>query len=126
MIRLINEYLPRINFLLLVILVIMVGIIGFDYFKSKKEGREVIKQFTEMTKKEEDDKVVVVLKDGIFQELEGKEVSIESLSPLIVKYKGNVFRKDGTFFIYIKDNVIYVFDMNNKSIIMLKEESKND
>jgi hypothetical protein len=126
MIRLINEYLPRINFLLLVILVIMVGIIGFDYFKSKKEGQEVIKQFTEMTKKEEDDKIVIVSKDGIFHELEGKEVSIESLSPLIVKYQDNVFRKDGAFYIYIKDNVIYVFDMNNKNIMVLKVEGKND
>jgi hypothetical protein len=117
MVRLINEYLPRINFLLLVVLVIMIGIIGFDYFKSKKESQEVIKQFTEMAKKEEDNKVVIVSKDGIFQVLEGKEVSIVSLSPLIVKYQDNVFRKDGTFYLYTKGNIIYVFDMYNKSII---------
>jgi hypothetical protein len=117
MIRLVNEYLPRINFLLLVILVVIIGIIGFDYFKSKKENQEVIKQITEMTKKKEDNKVIIVSKDGIFQVLEGKEVSIESLSPLVIKYQDNVFKKDGTFYLYTKGNVIYVFDMNNKSII---------
>jgi hypothetical protein len=119
MIRLINEYLPRINFLLLIVLVIMIGIIGFDYFKSRKENQEVIKQFTEIVKakKEDDNKVVIVSKDGIFQVLEGKEVSIVSLSPLIIKYQDNVFRKDGTFYLYTKGNIIYIFDMYNKSII---------
>lgn len=117
MIKLVNEYLPKINFLLLIILVIMIGIIGLDYFKSKKENQEVIKQFAQMTKKEEDNKVIIVSKDGIFQVLEGKEVSIESLSPLIVKYQDNIFRKDGTFYLYTKGNVIYVFDMYNKNII---------
>jgi hypothetical protein len=117
MTRLVNEYLPRINFLLLVVLVVMIGVIGFDYFKSKKENQEVIKQFTQMAKKEADNKVVIVSKDGIFQVLEGKEVSIESLSPLIVKYQDNMLRKDGTFYLYTKGNIIYVFDMNNKSII---------
>ncbi|MBX0311788.1 MAG: hypothetical protein JHC31_08420 [Sulfurihydrogenibium sp.] len=123
MVRLVNEYLPRINFLLLIILVAMIGIIGFDYFKSKKENQEAIRQFTEIvkTKKEEgDNKIIIVSKDGIFQVLEGKEVSIESLSPLIVKYQDNVFRKDGTFYLYTKGNVIYVFDMHNKSIIGAK------
>jgi hypothetical protein len=95
----------------------MIGIIGLDYFKSKKENQEVIKQFAQMTKKEEDNKVIIVSKDGIFQVLEGKEVSIESLSPLIVKYQDNIFRKDGTFYLYTKGNVIYVFDMYNKNII---------
>jgi hypothetical protein len=91
--------------------------LGFDYFKSKKENQEVIKQVVEMTKKETDNKVVIVSKDGVFQVLEGKEISIESLSPLIVKYQDNVFKKDGTFYLYTKDNIIYVFDMYNKSII---------
>jgi hypothetical protein len=123
MVKLINEYLPRINFLLLVILIVMIGIIGFDYFKSKKENQEVIKQFTEMAKikKEEDNKVVIVSKDGIFQVLEGKEVSIDSLSPLIVRYQNNVLEEDGTFYLYTKGNVIYVFDINNKTIIGAKK-----
>jgi hypothetical protein len=95
----------------------MIGIIGFDYFKSKKESQEVIKQFAELTKKEEDNKVIIVSKDGIFKVLEGKEVSIVSLSPLIVRYQDNVLRKDGTFYLYTKGNIIYVFDMYNKSII---------
>jgi len=118
MIRLVNEYLPKINLLLLLILVVMIGVIGFDYFKNKKESQEAIRKVVEMTKKkEEDNKVVIVSKDGIFQILEGKEVSIESLSPLIIKYQDNVFKKDGTFYLYTKGSIIYVFDMNNKSII---------
>lgn len=123
MIRLINEYLPKINFLLLIILVIMIGIIGFDYFKGKKENQETIKQFTEIAKKKkEDNKVVIVSKDGIFQVLEGKEISIESLSPLIIKYQDNILKKDGTFYLYTKGDIIYVFDMYNKSLIGKKEK----
>lgn len=122
MTRLINEYLPKVNFILLVVLIVMIGIIGLDYFKSKKENQEAIKQLTEMPKieKENDNKIVIVSKDGIFQILEGKEVSIESLSPLIIKYQDNTFRKDGTFYLYTKDNVIYIFDINNKTIIGAK------
>jgi hypothetical protein len=101
----------------------MIGIIGFDYFKSKRENREAIRQFTEIvkTKKEGDNKIIIISKDGIFQVLEGKEVSIESLSPLIVKYQDNVLRKDGTFYLYTKGNIIYVFDMHNKSIVGAKK-----
>lgn len=123
-IRIVNEYLPKINFLLLLFLVVAIGILGFDYFKSKKESQEVIKQVIEITKKEADNKVVIVSKDGVFQILEGKEVSIESLSPLIVKYQDNVFKKDGAFYLYTKDNVIYVFDMYNKSIIGSKRRGE--
>jgi len=47
----------------------------------------------------EDSRIVVVMKDGIFYVLEGKEVSIESLSPLIIRHKDNVFRKDGRFYL---------------------------
>lgn len=128
MIRIINEYLPKINFLLLTILAIMIGIIGFDYLKNEKENQKVIKQFTEIIKKDNNNnKVIIVSKDGIFQVLKGKEISIESLSPLIIKYQDNILRKNGTFYLYTKDNIIYVFDMNNKGIIGSKrEEIKND
>lgn len=120
MARLINEYLPKINFLLLAILIITIGIIGFDYFKNKKEKQKEIKQFTEVTKREENNKIIIVSRDGIFQVLEGKEVSVESLSPLIIKYQDNIFRKNGTFYLYTKDNIIYVLDIYNKSIIGAK------
>jgi hypothetical protein len=101
----------------------MIGIIGFDYFKGKKENQETIKQFTEIAKKKkEDNKVVIVSKDGIFQVLEGKEISIESLSPLIIKYQDNIFKKDGTFYLYTKDDIIYILDIYNKSLIGKKEK----
>jgi hypothetical protein len=57
------------------------------------------------------------LKDGIFYVLDGKEVSIESLSPLIIRHQGNVFRKEGRFYLYTKGNVIYVFDINNANLV---------
>ncbi len=124
--KIINEYLPKINFLLLLFLVVLIGIFGFDYLKSKKESQEALKQVVEMTKSEADNKIVIVSKDGVFQVLEGKEVSIESLSPLIIKYQDNVFKKNGIFYLYTKGNIIYVFDMYNKSIIGSKRGYKND
>jgi len=44
-------------------------------------------------------------------------VSIESLSPLIIRHQDNVFRKDGRFYLYTKGNVIYVFDIHNENLI---------
>jgi len=125
-IKIINEYLPKINFLLLLFLVVLIGIFGFDYLKSKKESQEVIKQVVEMTKNEANNKIVIVSKDGVFKILEGKEVSIESLSPLIIKYQDSVFKKNGIFYLYTKGNIIYVFDMYNKSIIGSKKRGEKE
>ena len=110
--RLINEYLPRVNFVLLVVLFLMVSAIGIDYFRERGErGRsssvEEVKQSP----------IIVVVKDGIFYVLEGKEVSIESMSPLIIRHQGSVFRKEGRFYLYTKGNVIYIFDINNERLI---------
>jgi len=110
--RLINEYLPRVNFVLLVVLVVMVSAIGIDYFTERRErGKsvpvEVVKQSP----------IIIVVKDGIFYVLEGKEVSIESMSPLIIRHQDNVFRKEGRFYLYTKGSVIYIFDINNEGLI---------
>uniref|UniRef100_A0A7C5SYS3 Uncharacterized protein n=1 Tax=Thermocrinis ruber TaxID=75906 RepID=A0A7C5SYS3_9AQUI len=112
--KFVNEYLPRVNFVLLVVLVVMVSVIGFDYFREKREKRE---KLAAVVKQVEDSKIVVVVKDGIFYVLDGKEVSIESLSPLVIRYQDNVFRKDGRFYLYTKGNIIYVFDMYNENLI---------
>jgi hypothetical protein len=109
--KFVNEYLPRVNFVLLVVLVVMVFAIGLDYFMEKRKKVEVV------ARQVEDSKIVVVMRDGIFYVLDGKEVSIESLSPLVIRYQDNVFRKEGRFYLYTKGNVIYVFDMNNENLI---------
>ncbi len=103
--KFVNEYLPRINFVLLLVLVVMVYAIGFDYFlKKRRKASAVVREV-------EDSKIVVVMMDGAFYVLDGKEVFIESLSPLVIRYQDHVFRKEGKFFLYTKANVIYVFDM---------------
>jgi hypothetical protein len=117
MTKIINTFLPKINFILLVFLVIAVGTIGFDYFKSKKESQELINHVMELANSKSNNKVIIISKDGIFQVLEGKEVSVESLSPLVVEYQNNVFKKDGRFYLYTKGNVIYVFDVYNRYLI---------
>jgi len=109
--KFVNEYLPKVNFVLLLVLVVMVFAIGFDYFMEKKRKEDVVARAVE------NGKLVVVVKDGIFYVLDGKEVSIESLSPLIIRHQDNVFRKEGRFYLYTKDNVIYVFDINNENMI---------
>jgi hypothetical protein len=109
--KFVNEYLPRVNFVLLVVLVVMVSAMGLDYFMEKRKRAEVV------VRQVEDGKIVVVMRDGIFYVLDGKEVSIESLSPLIIRHQDNVFRKEGRFYLYTKGNVIYVFDMNNENLI---------
>jgi len=83
----------------------------FDYFMVKRKKVEFV------VREVEDGRVVVVVKDGIFYVLDGKEVSIESLSPLIIRHQDNVFRKDGRFYLYTKGNVIYVFDIHNENLI---------
>jgi hypothetical protein len=110
--KFVNEYLPKVNFVLLLVLVVMVSAIGFDYFMEKKRKEDVVVRAVEDSKL-----VVVVLKDGIFYVLDGKEVYIESLSPLIIRHQDNVFRKEGRFYLYTKGNVIYVFDINNDNLI---------
>jgi len=110
--KFVNEYLPRVNFLLLVILVVMVSAIGIDYFMERRErGKgfpvEEVKQSP----------IIIVVKDGIFYVLDGKEVSIESMSPLVIRHQDNVFRKEGRFYLYTKGNVIYIFDINNERLI---------
>jgi hypothetical protein len=109
--KFVNEYLPKVNFVLLLVLVVMVSAIGLDYFMEKRKKAEVV------VREVEDSRIVVVLKDGIFYVLDGKEVSIESLSPLIIRHQDNVFRKDGRFYLYTKGNVIYVFDMYNENLV---------
>jgi len=109
--KFVNEYLPRVNFVLLLVLVVLVSAIGFDYFMEKR------KKVSAIVREVEDSKLVVVMKDGIFYVLDGKEVSIESLSPLIIRHQDKVFRKDGRFYLYTKGNVIYVFDINNENLI---------
>ena len=109
--KFVNEYLPRVNFILLLVLVLMVSAIGLDYFMEKRKKAEVV------ARQVEDSKIVVVMRDGIFYVLDGKEVSIESLSPLVIRYQDNVFRKEGRFYLYTKGNVIYVFDIKNESLI---------
>jgi hypothetical protein len=109
--RVINEYLPRVNFVLLLVLVVMVGAIGFDYFMEKRKGGGI------SVRAVEDNKIVVVVKDGIFYVLDGKEVSIESLYPLIIKHQDNTFKKDGRFYLYTKGNTIYIFDINNENLV---------
>jgi hypothetical protein len=109
--KFVNEYLPKVNFVLLLVLVVMVSAIGFDYFMEKKRKEDVVARVVE------DGKLVVVLRDGIFYVLEGKEVFIESLSPLVIRHQDNVFRKEGRFYLYTKGNVIYVFDINNENLI---------
>ncbi len=130
--KFVNEYLPKVNFVLLLVLVVMVSAIGFDYFMERRKKMSTI-EFDysieiEKRKKEsavamevEDSNIVVVMKDGIFYVLDGREVSIESLSPLVIRYQGNVFRKDRRFYLYTKDNVIYVFDMYNGNLIGLRK-----
>jgi len=110
--RLINEYLPRVNFVLLVVLVIMVFVVGLNYFMGKREkGKgssvEEVKQSP----------IIIVVKDGIFYMLVGKEVFIESLSPLVIRHQDNVFRREGRFYLYTKGNVIYIFDINNRKLV---------
>jgi hypothetical protein len=109
--KFVNEYLPRVNFVLLVVLVVMVSAIGLGYFMEKRRNAEVV------VRQVEDGKIVVVMRDGIFYVLDGKEVSIESLSPLIIRHQNNVFKKDGRFYLYTKGNVIYIFDINNENLI---------
>jgi len=112
--KFVNEYLPKVNFVLLLVLVVMVSAMVFDHFifTEKREKASAI------VREVEDSKIlVVVLRDGIFYVLEGKEVSIESLSPLIIRHQNNVFRKEGRFYLYTKGNVIYVFDMYNENLI---------
>lgn len=120
MVKLVNEYLPKINLLLFIILIIMITITEINELKNKKENQ--LTKTTETTKKEEDNKIIIVSKDGILQILKGKEISIENLSPLIIKYQDNVLKEDGTFYLYTKDNTIYIFDIHNKSIIGTKEK----
>jgi hypothetical protein len=109
--KFVNEYLPKINFVLLLVLVVMVYVIGFDYFmKKRKSGGFAVREVG-------DSKIVVVIMDGIFYVLDGKEVFIESLSPLVIRYQDNVFRKEGKFYLYTKGNVIYVLDMYNENLI---------
>ncbi len=110
--RLINEYLPKVNFVLLVVLVIMVSVIGMEYFR---ERRERAKSFS--VEEVKHSPIIIVVKDGIFYVLDGKEVSIESLSPLVIRHQGNVFRKEGRFYLYTKGSVIYIFDINNERLI---------
>ncbi len=96
---------PKVNLVLLLVLVVMMSAIGFDYFMERRKKVSAIEfdYFIEKRKKEsavvrevEDSKiVVVVMKDGIFYVLDGREVSIESLSPLVIRHRDNVFRKDG-------------------------------
>jgi len=117
--RLINEYLPKVNFVLLVVLVVMVSAIGIDYFR---ERRERVAGFSVEEVKQ--NPIIVVVKDGIFYVLDGKEVSIESMSPLVIRHQGNVFRKEGRFYLYTKGNVIYVFDMNNENLIGQRKGGK--
>jgi len=109
--KFVNEYLPKVNFVLLLVLVVMVSAIGFDYFMEKRRREDVVARAVE------DGKLVVVVKDGIFYVLDGKEVSIESLSPLVIRHQDNVFRKEGRFYLYTKGSVIYVFDINNENLI---------
>jgi hypothetical protein len=110
--KFVNEYLPKVNFVLLLVLVVMVSAIGLDHFMEKRrKGSAVVRGV-------EDSKIIiVVLRDGIFYLLDGKEVSIESLSPLIIRHQDNVFRKEGKFYLYTKGNVIYVFDIHNENLI---------
>jgi len=110
--RLINEYLPRVNFVLLVVLVIMVSVIGIDYFM---ERRERGKGFS--VEEVRQSPIIIVVKDGIFYVLDGKEVSIESMSPLVIRHQDNVFRKEGRFYLYTKGSVIYIFDINSEGLI---------
>jgi hypothetical protein len=109
--KFVNEYLPKVNFVLLLVLVVMVSAIGLDYFMEKRKKASAVVMGVR------DSKLVVVMKDGIFYVLDGKEVSIESLSPLIIRYQDNVFRKEGKFYLYTKGNVIYVFDMYNENLV---------
>jgi ribonucleotide monophosphatase NagD (HAD superfamily) len=110
--KFVNEYLSKVNFVLLLVLVAMVFAIGLDHFMEKRKKADAVVRAVEESKI-----VVVVLRDGIFYVLEGKEVSIESLSPLIIRHQDNVFRKEGRFYLYAKGNVIYVFDMYNENLI---------
>jgi len=110
--RLINEYLPKVNFVLLVVLVVMVFAIGIDYFRERRESG---KGFSVEEAKQSP--IIIVIKDGIFYVLDGKEVSIENLSPLVIRHQGNVFRKEGRFYLYTKGSVIYIFDINNEGLI---------
>jgi hypothetical protein len=109
--KFVNEYLPKVNFVLLLVLVVMVAVMVFDHFMEKR------KRVAAFVREVEDSKIVVVLRDGIFYVLDGKEVSIESLSPLVIRYQDNVFRKEGRFYLYTKGNVLYVFDMYNENLI---------
>jgi len=110
--KFVNEYLPKVNFVLLLVLVVMVSAVVFDYFMAKRKKVEFV-----VREVEDGRVVVVVIKDGIFYVLDGKEVSIESLSPLVIRHQDNVFRKDGRFYLYTKGNVIYVFDIHNENLI---------
>jgi hypothetical protein len=105
--RVINEYLPKINFVLLLVLVVMVGAI---FMEKRKAGGVVVREAG-------NSKVVVVMKDGIFYVLDGKEVSIESLSPLILRHQDNTFKKDGRFYLYTNGDTIYIFDINNENLV---------
>jgi hypothetical protein len=109
--KFVNEYLPRVNFVLLLVLVVLVSAIGFDHFRDKRRKAEVV------VREVGDSKIIVVLKDGIFYVLDGKEVAIESLSPLVIRHQDHVFRKEGRFYLYTKGSVIYVFDMYNENLI---------
>jgi hypothetical protein len=113
--KLVNEYLPKVNFILLLALVVVVSAMVFDHFIEKR------RKAAAFVREVEDGKIVVVMRDGIFYVLDGKEVSIESLSPLVIRYQDNVFRKEGRFYLYTKGNVIYVFDMYNENLVGAKK-----
>jgi hypothetical protein len=114
--KFVNEYLPKVNFILLLVLVVVVSAMVFAHFIEKKGRVEAVVKEVEGSKI-----IVVVLRDGIFYVLDGREVSIESLSPLIIRHQDNVFRKDGRFYLYMKGNVIYVFDMYNENLVGAKK-----
>jgi hypothetical protein len=109
--KFVNDYLPKVNFVLLFVLVVMVSAMGFDHFMEKRKRVDVV------VREVEDSKIIVVLRDGIFYVLDGREVSIESLSPLVIKHQDSVFRKEGRFYLYTKGSVIYVFDIYNEKLI---------
>jgi hypothetical protein len=110
--RVINEYLPRVNFVLLLVLFVMASVMGMDYFMEKrKKGKGFSVEEVSQSP------IIIVIKDGIFYVLDGKEIVIESMSPLVIRHQGNVFRKEGRFYLYTKGSVIYIFDINNEGLI---------
>jgi len=113
--KFVNEYLPRVNFVLLLVLTVMVSYMVFEYFMEK---RERMKKMSAIVREVEDSKIIVVIKDGVFHVLDGKRVTIESLSPLVVRYQDRVFKKEGRFYLYTDGNTIYIFNINNEKLIV--------